>query len=96
MGVLVLQLSTTVHRRKEELPCLENRTRPWLAVLLKSSLIKDTSTEHAFFSTDSVEHIPSPPGFLTGLAGFKQSFTLFRQAFPDLHCTVEDTIAEGD
>jgi len=50
----------------------------------------------AFFSTDSVEHIPSPPGFPTGLAGFKQSFTLFRQAFPDLHSTLEDTIAKGD
>ena len=50
----------------------------------------------AFFSTDSVEHVPSLPGFPTGLAGFKQSFTLLRQAFPDLHSTVEDTIAEGD
>ncbi len=50
----------------------------------------------AFFSTDSVKHVPSPPGFSTGLVGFKQSFTFFRQAFPDLHSTVENTIAEGD
>src|SRR5437763_5517455 len=40
----VLQFSTTVHSRKEELPCLENRIRSWLAVLLKSSLLKDPST----------------------------------------------------
>ena len=98
-----LQLSAPVHRgkevthRKEELPCLENRTRPWLAVLLKSSLLQDPSTgADAFFSTDSVKHVPSPPGFPTGLVGFKQSFTFLRQAFPDLHSTVEDTIAEGD
>ena len=49
-----------------------------------------------FFSIDSFEHVPSPPGYPTGLAGFKESFTLLRQAFPDLHSTLEDTIAEGD
>ena len=31
-----------------------------------------------------------------GLEGFKQIITMFRTAFPDLHVTVEDMVAEGD
>jgi predicted ester cyclase len=31
-----------------------------------------------------------------GPDGFKQFATMFRNAFPDLHITVEDMIAEGD
>ena len=31
-----------------------------------------------------------------GLEGFKQIVTMFRTAFPDLHVTVDDMIAEGD
>jgi predicted ester cyclase len=31
-----------------------------------------------------------------GPEGFKQLITIFRTAFPDFHCTVEDIVAEGD
>jgi len=31
-----------------------------------------------------------------GTEGFKQIVTMFRTAFPDLHMTVEDMVAEGD
>ena len=33
---------------------------------------------------------------LRGPAGFKPFFQSFRDAFPDMHIIVEDTIAEGD
>ena len=37
------------------------------------------------------------PGFETkGLEEYRQSFTLFRTAFPDLHSTIEHVVAEGD
>ena len=37
------------------------------------------------------------PGFDTkGLEEYRQSFTLFRTAFPDLHSTLEHVVAEGD
>ena len=37
------------------------------------------------------------PGFeLRGLEGFKQMVTTYRTAFPDLHMTIEDQVAEGD
>jgi predicted ester cyclase len=49
-----------------------------------------------FFAADYVDHVPAPPGFPTGIEGLKHCFTLFRQAFPDLHYTVDDTIVEGD
>ena len=31
-----------------------------------------------------------------GPEGFKQLITMFRTAFPDLHATIEDMVAEGD
>ncbi len=37
-----------------------------------------------------------PPGFPTGREGAKQFFAMMRSAFPDLHLTIEDMIAEGD
>src|SRR5919202_3402005 len=38
----------------------------------------------------------APPGTPPGLAGAVQVFTAIWTAFPDLHTTVEDLIAEGD
>lgn len=48
-----------------------------------------------FFTTDYVDHA-APPGLPPGTAGLKAFFGMFRAAFPDLHYTLEDTIAEGD
>jgi predicted ester cyclase len=31
-----------------------------------------------------------------GPEGFKQYITIYRTAFPDLHCTIDDMVAEGD
>lgn len=36
------------------------------------------------------------PAEIKGPEGFKQFVTMFRNAFPDLHVTVEDMVAEGD
>ena len=48
-----------------------------------------------FVAEDYVEHTPSP-GQGPGIEGAKQYFRGLFTAFPDLHITVEDTIAEGD
>ena len=48
------------------------------------------------FAADYVEHFPIPTGIPTGLAGFKAFVAAMREAFPDLHLTVEDEITEGD
>ena len=37
-----------------------------------------------------------PPGFPRGPKGFRRFYGRLRTAFPDLHYTVEDLIAEGD
>jgi steroid delta-isomerase-like uncharacterized protein len=44
---------------------------------------------------DCLDH-SAPPGTPPGLEGVKQFFIMFRGAFPDLHYTVEDQVAEGD
>lgn len=38
----------------------------------------------------------APPGTPPGHEAIKQVVTMFRAAFPDLHITIEDQLAEGD
>ena len=47
-------------------------------------------------SSSYVFHGPSLPEPIRGPEGFKQYLMLFRTAFPDLHSTIEDLIAEGE
>jgi len=42
---------------------------------------------------DYVEHLPFP---IPGREGLKQLVIMVRTAFPDIHPTVDDTVAEGD
>ena len=46
------------------------------------------------------DHVNSGPGTLPGLPtgpeGTKQLVTVYRKAFPDLHFTIDEQIAEGD
>ena len=46
------------------------------------------------FADDVVDH-GSPPE-RQGLAGVKESFAKMRAAFPDLQCTLDDLLAEGE
>ncbi len=46
-------------------------------------------------AVDFISH-EIPPDYPAGSEGFKQFWTDFRAAFPDLHFTIEETIAEGD
>ena len=48
-----------------------------------------------FITADTIDH-SLMPGQESGPEGFKQFVTMFRSAFPDLHVTIEDLIAEGD
>jgi predicted ester cyclase len=43
-----------------------------------------------------VDHNAPDPGLPPGPEGIKQTFTMFHNAFPDFHVTVEDMLAEGD
>jgi steroid delta-isomerase-like uncharacterized protein len=47
------------------------------------------------FAASYVRYDPTAPE-AKGLAGFKQFVTMLRTAFPDIHSTPEDLIAEGD
>ena len=38
----------------------------------------------------------NPPGLQPGLEGTKQLVTMYRSAFPDVHFTIDEQIAEGD
>jgi predicted ester cyclase len=52
-------------------------------------------TADQYFAQNYVDHA-LPPGLPAGVAGFQAFFTLLRTAFPDLHYTVEDVVAEGE
>jgi steroid delta-isomerase-like uncharacterized protein len=45
---------------------------------------------------DFVHHDPNTKEFRSGPDGFKHFLQRYREAFPDLHITVEQQIAEGD
>jgi steroid delta-isomerase-like uncharacterized protein len=47
-----------------------------------------------FYNPDHVEHTPTGP--LQGFEALKQFIAMYRSAFPDVHFTIEDQIAEGD
>ena len=38
----------------------------------------------------------NPPGLLPGIEGTKQLVTMYRNAFPDVHFTIDEQLAEGD
>ncbi|MDQ4078079.1 MAG: ester cyclase [Chloroflexota bacterium] len=48
-----------------------------------------------FVTPDYVRHDPNVPE-VRGPAAEKQLMTMFLSAFPDLHLTIEDLVAEGD
>ena len=48
-----------------------------------------------YFAPTVIDH-SLPPGAPGGIEGVKQTIAMFLSAFPDLHLTVEDLIAEGD
>jgi predicted ester cyclase len=47
------------------------------------------------FAPNYVSHEPTS-GETRGIEGARQFAATFRQAFPDLQCTIEDMVAEGD
>ena len=46
-------------------------------------------------AADANDHLP-PPGLPPGREGYKQFVTVLRAAFPDIHYTVNEEVAEGD
>src|SRR5579864_5887314 len=49
---------------------------------------------HELFAPNFVDH--DPVNLLPGLEGVRQVVGMYRGAFPDLHITVEDWVAEGE
>lgn len=47
-------------------------------------------------ASDIVVHSSTPGDEIHGREGIKQFYTTLRAAFPDIHFTIEDQIAEGD
>ena len=56
---------------------------------------KNRAAIDEFIDPTQVDHA-APPGTPGGLEGAKHTVTMYLTAFPDLHFTVEDFIAEGD
>ena len=54
----------------------------------------NTAVFEEILAADYLAHDPSGP--IQGLEGYKQFHTTYRTAFPDIHFTIEDQIAEGD
>jgi predicted ester cyclase len=62
------------------------------AALLDS---RDPDVADSFFAPEFLSH-NNPPGFLPGVEGVKQFFSMFRDAFPDVSVEIDEMVAEGD
>ena len=69
-----------------------NVVRRFIAEVLNQGKIDATGQ---FFCDDMVEQVPLP-GQGPGLEGLKDALRGLRAAFPDMHWTVQEQIAEGD
>jgi steroid delta-isomerase-like uncharacterized protein len=47
-------------------------------------------------ATKFIRHDPADPEPVSSSEGLKQVVTMYRTAFPDVHFTIDDQIAEGD
>ena len=56
----------------------------------------DLAVVDAIYAPDVVQHDPSSPVPVTSSAALKGYVSSFRTAFPDLHFTIDDLLAEGD
>jgi len=54
----------------------------------------NTAVFDELIAADFRAHDPSGP--INGLEEYKQFFTTYRTAFPDIHFTIEDQLAEGE
>jgi steroid delta-isomerase-like uncharacterized protein len=58
---------------------------------------KNLAAADELLASNHVDHTPgSPPELPHGPEGFKQFGSVYFTAFPDLHLTIEDMVAEGD
>jgi steroid delta-isomerase-like uncharacterized protein len=73
----------------EELKALERR---FFDEMLNRA---DLSAGDDLFAANSVDYAGFP-GQLPGREGFKQAVVMMHEAFPDIHYTIEDMVAEGD
>ena len=55
----------------------------------------DVTVYDEILAPDFVDHFPQP-GQPPGPEGFKQAVIGFRSIFPDINCSLDDIIAEGD
>ena len=55
----------------------------------------DLSMVDEFYAADYTLHSPGMPD-VQGTEAFKAFVTMYRSAFPDIHFTIEDMVAEGD
>jgi steroid delta-isomerase-like uncharacterized protein len=56
---------------------------------------RDVAVVDSFFAEEFVSH-NNPPGFPPGVAGVKQFFAMFRDAFPDAAVDIDELVADGD
>jgi predicted ester cyclase len=81
---------------EEKMPAEENKAiaRREIEELFNHTGSLDAAEE--IYVPDYVGHDPTQPEDIHGVEAAKQFAATYRSAFPDLTCTVEDQIAEGD
>jgi steroid delta-isomerase-like uncharacterized protein len=67
--------------------------RGWWEALNQGNAINVVET---FYAAEYVLHDPSQPEPVRGVEGVRAFVSEITSAFPDMHCTVDDLVADGD
>jgi steroid delta-isomerase-like uncharacterized protein len=70
--------------------------RRWLEVLNNGTWAEAEAADALYTATHVLHDPMAPPGLAAGPQGMNEFLAPYFVAFPDLHFTVEDQIAEGD
>jgi steroid delta-isomerase-like uncharacterized protein len=89
-------LVQTVERGKETSMMSEENKEKTRRFLEEAFNEGNLSVVDEIFASDYVQHDPANPEEISGPEGAKGFVQMYRSAFPDIHITVEDQIAEGD
>ncbi len=75
----------------------EKKNKQLIRDLLDAADRGDMSAVDRYYSTDYVDHHPSPGrSTAAGIEGIRRAFKMFYDAFPDTRHEIRDLIAEGD
>jgi predicted ester cyclase len=92
---IVITISSCTNRQNNATQDMEKKNMETMQKVFDAFIAGNTNIDE-YVSADMIEHTPSPGVTATGLAGMKETITMFHTAFPDLKETTIKMFADSD